>query len=145
MWEGYWGHRLHWGPTVLPVMTVLLVYGMSVSPHSVHAYIKGNGEKTRVQAHKNPEAELRNSSKDSHNTSPVFAACSSISGQQCCLGLGSSHCREWVCTGLAVTPGHKGLCVIFVASESLHGGAHLEGLGPVLLVRVTFQREPRGY
>lgn len=56
MWEGCWGHRLHWGPTVLPVMTDLLVYGMSVSLHSVRAYIKGNGEKTRVQAHKNPEA-----------------------------------------------------------------------------------------
>lgn len=64
-----------------------------------------------------------------------------------------------MCTGLAVTPGHKGLCdvdvpaslslqlcVVFVASESLHGGGYLEDLGPVLLlVRITFQRKPRGY
>ena len=59
--------------------------------------------------------------------------------------MGNSHYREWVYTGLAVTLGHKRLCVVFVASESLHGGAHIEGLGPVLLVKVTFQRELRGY
>lgn len=62
MWEGCWRYRLHWGLNVLPVMTLLLMYGISVSPHSVHAYIKGNGEKTRVQAHTNPQEKLNNSS-----------------------------------------------------------------------------------
>lgn len=33
-------------------------------------------------------------------------------------------------TGLAVTPGHKRLCVVFVASESLHGGGAPRGTGP---------------
>lgn len=66
MWEGCWRYRLHWGPNVLSVMTFLLVYGMSVSPHSVCAYSKGNGEKTTVQVHTNPEVKLHNSSKDSH-------------------------------------------------------------------------------
>lgn len=35
-----------------------------------------------------------------------------------------------MCTGLAVTPGHKGLCAVFVASESLHGGGPPRGFGP---------------